>query len=253
MRHYDSIAGEVSKMPILPLSPDDLPDSASTDPKWLIYQKAVARLKGSFGDCQVIHDHKVKGRRSGIERQVDIWLSTTVGGKHPLTVAVECKCHETTPVSIKDVDAFYGFLEDVGAHKGVLVSNTGFTQGAERRADGATLQLETLSMEEVEDFDWAEYLEEDTCRSWNDCYGTVNWDYSDGHGSNGGHCVRCGTFHIKCRDCGTLGFYEEDTIVNCEGCENRWQLISEEEFTAGMKRLAPPPETESEELPDQKG
>src|ERR1700719_3842677 len=113
-------------MPII--KPTDLPLDFEPGPKFLVYEKAVARLKESFGDCEVNHDHKIVGRRSGVERQVDIWLSTTVGGKHGVNVVVECKCHETTPVAIKDVDAFYGFLDDVGANKGVLISNTGFTE-----------------------------------------------------------------------------------------------------------------------------
>ena len=238
-------------MPLLTPSFDDFPEPPHADPKWLVYQKAVARLKDSFGDCHVIHDHKVKGRRSGIERQVDIWLSTTVGGKHPITVAVECKCHETSPVSIKDVDAFYGFLDDVGANKGVLISNTGFTDGAARRADGATLQLETLTLEEAQDFDWADYLEDDNCQSWNECFGYVSWEFHDDHGSKAGHCGSCGTFHIYCGECGTLTFHEEDEFVKCDGCENRWELTSEKGLTDGMIRLAPEPDEEDEETEEE--
>jgi hypothetical protein len=175
-------------VPLITPSINDFPEPPGEDPKWLIYQKAVARLKESFGDCEVEHDYKVLGRHSGIERQVDIWPSTKIGGKHAITVAVECKCHETAPVSIKDVDAFYGFLEDVGANKGVLVSNTGFTEGAKRRADGSNVELETLTLQEAEEFDWVEYLEADECRDWgHSCFGRIRWDFDDGEGSRGGY------------------------------------------------------------------
>jgi hypothetical protein len=210
-------------MPIL--KPTDLSPEPLPEPKWLVYQKAVARLKESYGDCEVLHDHKIVGRHSRVERQVDIWLSTTVGGKHGVTVAVECKCHETTPIAIKDVDAFYGFLDDVGANKGVLISNTGFTDGARKRADGSTVELETLTFEEAEEFDWAEYLEVDGCHIpgyW--CTGSVHWEFEDGKGSEAGYCGGCGSLHVKCGECGTVGAYDGDHF-KCDGCDAKWGLI----------------------------
>jgi Restriction endonuclease len=210
-------------MPIL--TPLDLTQQANSDPKWLVYQKAVARLKESYGDCEVFHDHRIVGRRSGVERQVDIWFNATVGGQHSVTVAVECKCHETTPVSIKDVDAFYGFLDDVGANKGILISNTGFTDGASRRADGSTVELETLTLEEAEEFDWAEYLEVDECETPGySCAGSIHWEFEDGKGSEAGYCGGCGSLHVKCGECGTVGAYDGDHF-KCDGCDARWGLI----------------------------
>jgi hypothetical protein len=223
-------------MPLI--TPTDPLMDPESEPKWLVYQKAVARLKESFGDCEVVHDYKIVGRRSGVERQVDIWLSTTIGGKHGVTVAVECKCHETTPISIKDVDAFYGFLDDVGAHKGVLISNSGFTDGAKKRSDGSTVELETLTLEEAEDFDWADFLEHG-CEGINDCWGRVSWDFHDGEGSHAGHCDYCSTFHIKCGECGYVDSYEEDEIIKCRGCETRWRLEDEKGITVGIERLDP--------------
>ena len=225
-------------VPLLTPSFDAFPEPPESDPKWLIYQKAVARLKESYGDCEVIHDHKILGRRSGVERQVDIWLSTRVGGKHGVTVAVECKCHETSPVSIKDVDAFYGFLDDVGANKGVLVSNTGFTEGAKRRADGSELELETLTLEEAADFEWADLLD-GSCQNPLDCWGTVSWQFDDGEGSHAGYCDYCSTFHIKCGHCGYKDSYREGEIIKCAGCETRWRLEDEKGITVGLERLDP--------------
>jgi hypothetical protein len=224
------------EMPIL--NPTDLPPEPSPEPKWLVYQKAVAQLKAAFGDCDVIHDHKIVGRRSGVERQVDIWLSITVGGKHGITVAVECKCHETIPVAIKDVDAFYGFLDDVGANKGVLISNTGFTDGAKRRSDGSIVELETLTLEEAEEFDWADFIEH-RCQGLGNCWGRISWDLHDDVGSHAGHCDYCSTFHIDCGECGHLDSYREDEIIQCNGCEARWRLEDEKGMTIGIERVGP--------------
>lgn len=49
------------------------------DPKWKIYEKVAIDIERQYPNCTVTHDHKVTGRRSGIERQVDIWLSGQVG------------------------------------------------------------------------------------------------------------------------------------------------------------------------------
>jgi hypothetical protein len=227
--------------------PNSTRETSESDPKWLIYQKAVAQLKASYGDCEVIHDHRIIGRRSGIERQVDIWLCASVAGEE-LTVAVECKCHEKTPVSIKDVDAFYGFLEDVGANKGVLISNTGFTERATRRADGANIAVKTLTLEEAEDFDWDEYLEGNECHTLGDCWtGRIHWEFEDGEGSEAGYCGNCGSFHVRCGECGCVGAYDWDTF-KCDGCDAKWGLRNERKGeTVGFYRIHPEPEDDMEE------
>jgi predicted helicase len=143
-----------SDPPILPreqLSPDQQPE-----PDWKVYESAIARLEESYKNCTVIRNHKLNGK-SGVERQVDVWLSTEIGHNHVVTVAIECRRYSDRPVSIKDIDAFYGFLEDVGADKGVMISNTRFTDGARKRADNADIELTTLTLAEATEFDWQKF------------------------------------------------------------------------------------------------
>lgn len=216
---------------------------ANQEPKWRIYEKVVARLKESFGDCEVRLDHTVTGRRSGIGRQVDIWLSATLGG-HTVTVAVECRCYDAKPVGIKDVDAFYGFLDDVGANKGVLISNSGFTNGAEKRADGSTVELQTLTLEEAETFDWANYVA-DRCQNPAGCWGFIEWNEAlcqEGGGQfpppyEAGFCDSCGLLHIRCGECGELSFYLEDPMVQCDACETRWELEFEKGVLVSIRQV----------------
>lgn len=213
------------------------------EPKWRIYEKAVASLKEAFGDCDVSHDRLVTGRRSGVKRQVDIWLSVTVGGRHELTVAVECRCYEK-PLGIKDVDAFYGFLDDVGANKGVLVSSSGFTDGAKKRADNSTIELQVLTLEEAEAFDWADYLAEG-CQSLGGCWGSIRWDESlcyEGGGQfpppyEAGFCEICLSFHVRCGNCGYMDLYEPETEIPCHGCEVRWKLEFEKGEVIGIRQV----------------
>jgi len=63
-------------------------NNTGKDPKWKIYA-AAAELEASHSDCHVIHGHRVVGRRIGIERQVDVWVTGLVG-PHEFKIAVEC-------------------------------------------------------------------------------------------------------------------------------------------------------------------
>ncbi len=213
------------------------------EPKWRIYEKAVASLKEAYRDCDVTHDKRVIGRRSEVERQVDIWLSGMFGG-HELTVAVECRNH-AKPLGIKDVEAFYGFLDDVGANKGVLISSSDFTNGAKKRADGSNVNLQVLTLEEAEDFDWAAYIAP-SCQALG-CWGYVSWNEMICHEGGdptpppyqAGFCDYCLSFHIECGNCGYMYSYEEDSEIQCHGCEARWELDLEKGNVIGIRQVNP--------------
>src|ERR1700730_4534356 len=99
----------------IPPLPEYFPPDDEPEPDWKIYEKSIAHIEESYDNCKVSQNHKVTGRRSGTERQVDVWLEAVVGDNHVVTVAIECRRYSGRPVSIKDIDALYGFLDDVGA------------------------------------------------------------------------------------------------------------------------------------------
>jgi hypothetical protein len=226
----------------------------ASDPKWKIYEKAMADIERQYPDCAVMPNHKVTGRRSGIERQVDIWLSGHVG-QHEVTVAVECRCYQGR-VGIKDIEAFYGFLDDVAANKGVMVSDSGFTSGAKKRADGSDIKLTTLTLRQAEDFDWNAVMETEweqehrrfyTCKT-GFCYGNISWEKETPVGS-AGDCGACGQFHIWCNRCNSVLPYDlftEDKhqfhTVRCVGrsrrgqCRMTWSLYFERGLIDSMKK-----------------
>ena len=191
------------------------------DPKWRIYEKAVADMAEEYPDCAVLRDHKIMGK-SGVTRQVDAWVNGKVAGVD-IKLAIECKCY-TSKVGIKTIEAFAGFLDDVGANKGVLVSTSGSTKGGEARAKRADIRLDVIDLAEAEATDWSEYFGRG-CQSWGDCWGSVNWDYSEG-GTIFGFCSDCGEFHIYCDNCGHIATYGPDgghssiceVHVCCESC-----------------------------------
>lgn len=235
--------------PVESLSPEPIelvPPDPEPAPRWKQYENAIARIEESAGDAKVTRNHKIKGR-SETERQIDVWLEANVGADHLVTIAVECKCYNENPVTIQEVDSFVGFLEDVKAHKGVMLSHTGFTNGATKRAAVANIELKALTLEEAEEFDWDEYIA-DSCNSLDHCFGAIRWQFSDGN-SEAGYCSTCGIFHIKCGNCGEVSFYDEDRIVKCDACEMRWELSFEDGMTDGITELQP--EEEDEELEEE--
>jgi len=196
-------------------------------------------------------DHKVVGRSSGIERQVDIWVTGPVAG-HDISIAIECRDY-SSKVGIKDVEAFHGFIEDVGADRGVIITPTGFTKGARRRA--GRIELKTLTLEEADDFDWSAYWEQEwqeehvqfyACKT-GLCSGSIGWERDEGSGK-AGYCGTCGAFHIWCHRCNGVCTYDLSLpdkhtfhTVRCMGkmgrgqCRSIWRLYFERGLIESMK------------------
>ena len=114
-------------------------------------------------------------------------------------------------------------MEDVGADKGVLITTTGFTSGAEKRARAAGIDVNVMTLESAMETDWGEFLE-DSCKTWMGCPGSINWDYSEG-GPRFGTCDHCGQLHIECGECGHQDEYDVgcdrsigNVHVRCKGC-----------------------------------
>ena len=67
-------------------------------------------------------------------RQVDVLVTTPIPGlTEPLRIAVECKDWKR-PVPVGEVGKLRDLMDDVGVPLGLLLTPTGFTAGAVRRA-----------------------------------------------------------------------------------------------------------------------
>ncbi len=93
------------------------------------------------------------------------------------------------------------------------------------------IELRQIAEEHPTAPDWAEGLPEFTgfgdCPNDN-CYtGDVSWrswPQSTGSVVEAGSCEHCGTWAVRCPECGSeTGFFSDD--VDCEGCERRFALV----------------------------
>ena len=91
---------------------------------------------------------------SNITREIDVLVSSTLQNM-PIQIAFECKDYSKKAVDIKVIDAFIGKCKHLPhIHKKVIVSTSGFTANATKRAneEGIVLcSLEEVPMEELFD------------------------------------------------------------------------------------------------------
>lgn len=115
---------------------------------WRGYEAYVAGvLTQRFPGIRVIGDVRIKGRKSGILRQIDVVVETAG------VLAVDCKCY-SRKVDVKDVEAFLAMLDDLGVRAGVLVTTIGYTAGAIKRAKSVRrrIDLQILSPDRLSEY-----------------------------------------------------------------------------------------------------
>ena len=220
--------------PLTPVTP--------AEPKWRVYEKVIADLEESYPNCTVERNHRVRGRHSDALREVDVWISGRVG-RHEVHIAVDCKCY-TDPVDVKEIESFLGMVDDIGADKAVLVSTSGFSAAAQRRAQAGKIDIQIIPFDELEDFDFSEYLS-DLCQV-PGCWGHVQWnELLSPDGGNptppmhvAGECDYCSAFHMNCGNCGAVDSYHPRDIIDCSGgCGTSWQLDIEKGDVVGFSVL----------------
>jgi hypothetical protein len=107
-------------------------------PAWREYEEEIeARLRRAVTeDAQVSFDVKLRGKKSGTLRQVDILIEGNFAGLESTqgVLVVDCK-HYTSNLDVNDVGAFISLVEDVGADHGLMVTSSGYSQAAAALAD----------------------------------------------------------------------------------------------------------------------
>lgn len=113
--------------------------------------KALELHKRMCPHAKIEYNYKTVGKNSKIKRQIDFAIFEKVGITN-IFIAVECK-DLTRPVEIKDIEAFVTVLNDIGAHKGIVISSNGFTEGAINTAKRFDIDLHRLFDEEATSID----------------------------------------------------------------------------------------------------
>ena len=98
-----------------------------TSPTWKKYEDYISeQFKVCYASCTIQPNRKVTGRLSKVSRQIDISIRTKVESLELFGV-VDCKYY-SKKVDVKIVESILGFMEDVGADFGYVITNKGFTK-----------------------------------------------------------------------------------------------------------------------------
>ena len=105
----------------------------------------------------VLIDKLIKDKY-GNDRQIDVLISYKVDKRYTFTTIVECKYKSRDNVEMNEVNAFKSLISDIGAHKGIMVSNKGFQVGAKNIASAEGILLYTLEdLGRSEIFSWIDF------------------------------------------------------------------------------------------------
>jgi hypothetical protein len=107
------------------------------------YERFVQQVMEALTGVEVHHKRVYVGRVSRREIEVDISFETSIAGARLLCL-VECKCYRKS-VSVNEVEEFHSKLDDIGAHKGIMVTTIGFQDGAVKVAEGRGIVLALLT------------------------------------------------------------------------------------------------------------
>ncbi len=112
----------------------------SSQPDWKTFEELATEIQRELApDAVVTPNAKLPGRRSKVQRQIDILVEQKVG-QYDVRVVIDCKDYKV-PVDLKEVETVIGLVDDVGANKGAIIAAKGFTEGAKARAKEAGIDL----------------------------------------------------------------------------------------------------------------
>ena len=109
------------------------------------YEQFTQRVILELVGVTVYHKKIYIGIRSQREIIIDVSFNYSVAGSD-LLFLVECKCYNHA-VPVDDVEEFHSKIDDIGAHKGIMVTTVGYQSGAIKTARGRGIGLALLTNE----------------------------------------------------------------------------------------------------------
>lgn len=120
---------------------------------WRNYEKYIYdTFKSQFPDADITFDAKLIGRYSKAERQIDILIQDYVAGNR-MSIVVDAK-YFNSKIDVKGVESFIGMLADLDVHKGLLITQEGYSDAATKRAfnDPSDIELDILNFKQLKRF-----------------------------------------------------------------------------------------------------
>lgn len=117
--------------------------------KWKDYEIQVFNnFRAKYSDCELLLNQKKPGRYSKTLRQIDILVKGKMADIEVIGI-FDCKCF-SKKINVRVVDTMIGFIDDIGANFGGVVSQKGFSVAAKNRALAAKIDLRVIPFESPE-------------------------------------------------------------------------------------------------------
>jgi len=202
---------------------------------WEKYEVQIFdKLRAEFPGGEILKNQKIRGTFSKRSRQIDILVKGKLIGKEIFGV-IDCKKF-SKKINVKTIESFIGFLEDVGANLGVMITNIGYTKSAKNRITNYTIRDIRLDIVEFGKFEEYEF-------NWDECSLCKNDDgiargeilWSDPMGLvqdekmtiiQNGECTYCGEAYAKCQGCGEIMHFGLSDEMECH-CGIVYKCVSE--------------------------
>ncbi len=114
-------------------------------------EQLVARIQSQLApNSKVEHNVDLPTLDGKRTRQIDVLVTDKIG-QYEFRIVIDCKDHAKR-LDVREVGTFQDLVQDVGAHRGVLVSPQGFTSGALDRAK--QLRIDLYSPIDTEPHKW---------------------------------------------------------------------------------------------------
>jgi hypothetical protein len=125
---------------------------AQPDPKWKRFEKIIHAMHQQLAPAGAIvtRDDKVMGCESQVLRQLDVTIRANIAS-YSLFIVIECR-DERRSIDVNGIGEFATKLHDVKANKGILISTSGFTEGAVTMAQARGIATRTYI--DTENADW---------------------------------------------------------------------------------------------------
>ena len=107
------------------------------------YEIFVQGVMNALTGANVHYKQPYTGVRTGRQIITDVSFALDVAGSKLLFI-VECKCY-THKVSVDEVEEFRTKLDDLNAHKGIMVTTVGYQSGALKTAEAYGIALAQIT------------------------------------------------------------------------------------------------------------
>jgi len=120
---------------------------------WREYEKDICEaFRTEYPDAKILVNQYRVGRYSKAKRQIDILIEGQIAG-NLFSIVIDGKFYGRK-VHVKGVESFISMVSDIGANKGLIITQKGYTRSAINRAynDPLDIEVDILSFEQLKEF-----------------------------------------------------------------------------------------------------